>query len=307
MPLEVIETPPSSGEAYRTFAPVASVLYLTLTISTWPSRRRTVTPTSCGWRSRRMSIRASPIARSVSLSQSIVSGSRPRVNGMRRPAHRCARQASPRAAGTPRPPPRPAAHTQRDRAWGIRDHVSGKTTNQLRQPMQIDGFTQIGHRRQNPPRTAGEAIPRHPRGNDCVVVRPDGAVVIGLRVVSPLGRGHGAHAPPGERAIIHQRRTYTFGPLGRDDAGKQTMSRDSTSALGRAACSRRAPARRSQGRRTRTPARTAHAAARLEPASHWPISRRRAARPAPSAFPCGICVALHLAERDRRLSQEPSA
>ena len=165
-----------------------SAVYLTVTISTWPSRLSTVTPTSCGWRSRRTSMRASPTARSVNRSQSSVSGSRPRENEMRRAG---ASMCTPSVAASSRKTA-PAAQACGAHATGIERGIlattARKTANQLRQPVQIDRLTQIGHRRQDAPGGAGEAVARHPRGDQRVVVRPDRAVVIRLRVVAPLGR-----------------------------------------------------------------------------------------------------------------------
>src|SRR4029450_3162723 len=59
-------------------------VYFTVTISTWPSRRITVTPRSCGCRSNCRSTCASPTVRSLRRTQSIDSGSCPRENEMRR-------------------------------------------------------------------------------------------------------------------------------------------------------------------------------------------------------------------------------
>jgi hypothetical protein len=73
--------------------------------------------------------------------------------------------------------------------------TSSEPTNQLRKPMQIDGLAQFERSTQNLGRHFREAVPRGAGGNDGVVVRPDGTVVVRLRVVPSFAGRHGTHTP----------------------------------------------------------------------------------------------------------------
>ena len=178
---------------------------------------------SCGCRSRRTSTCASPMARSVSRSQSSVSGKLAARKRDATPwridlnAERCSKQQEDSTRC-------PCLRRARDRIERrILTTSTWEPANQLRQPVKIDGLAQIGHRRQDAAGRAGETVSRHAGGDDRVVVRPDRAVVIRLRVVASLAGGNRADAPAGKRRVLHQCSADARRALGRDDPRKQAM------------------------------------------------------------------------------------
>ena len=73
-------------------------------------------------------------------------------------------------------------------------------------------------------RLRSKAVQLEPHRNDGVVVRPDGAGLIVVRIECAVVGGQGANAPSGPHVRRHQALDHPLCALGRHDAGPQAMT-----------------------------------------------------------------------------------
>src|ERR1700737_5204856 len=69
------------------------------------------------------------------------------------------------------------------------------------------------------------AIERETQADQGIVVRPDGTIVVGHRIVSRFRRADRPNTPSGKAVVTHQRRGYGLGPLLTRDLTKKRVAR----------------------------------------------------------------------------------
>src|SRR5204863_6106266 len=81
----------------------------------------------------------------------------------------------------------------------------------------------LDHRLEDPRSVVRAPAARKPPGDERVVVRPDGSVVIDERVVGTLTDGHRAHPPAGPERVAHEQVGNRLLARLRDDATPEQM------------------------------------------------------------------------------------
>src|SRR6185437_3773378 len=99
-----------------------------------------------------------------------------------------------------------------------------KAAEELRLAVQIEEATRIEQSGEHLRGLLSESVAGEAGGDERIVVRPDGSVVIRHRVVARGAHGHGANAPAGEPRGVRQRRCDATRPRRARDAGVEALS-----------------------------------------------------------------------------------
>jgi hypothetical protein len=100
--------------------------------------------------------------------------------------------------------------------------LAGEAAKQFWQAAQFLAGRRLKHRGEHACRMGGEAITSEAKRNDGVVVRPDGTVAIGNRIVAQLIYCNCSNSPPGEEIsadAIRTARSATAIPVTSLDGG----------------------------------------------------------------------------------------
>lgn len=99
-----------------------------------------------------------------------------------------------------------------------------KTAEQLWQAMQINEQTSLKQTSQNPQHWLAEPIAAESIGYERIVVRPDGAIMIGHRVIADLGRCQGSDSLASKHLLCHEGTSDLFGMHNTGNLRKKTVA-----------------------------------------------------------------------------------